>query len=78
MEVETIYQNDDKLKVKPIGVFVKRNSEGEIVEINSELFITDFSSYEKIDEGYGDKFAHAQNQYFDKPLLDENGKYRYK
>jgi hypothetical protein len=48
---------------KPIGVYVKRNNMGKIVEINSEIFIDDLTGWEKIDEGFGDVYAHAQSQY---------------
>lgn len=48
---------------RPIGVYVKRNNAGKIVEINSEIFIDDLTGWEKIDEGYGDMYAHAQTQY---------------
>ena len=51
------------LKPSPIGVYVKRDSNGKIVNINSEIFIDDLTGWEKIDEGYGDEFAHAQTQY---------------
>ena len=51
------------LTPKPIGVYVKRNAAGKIMEINSSVFIDDFTGWEKIDEGFGDKFAHAQTQY---------------
>ena len=54
---------------------VKINKEGFVTHINSDIFISDFTDWEKIDEGYGDKFAHAQNLYFDKPLIDEQGNY---
>ena len=30
-----------------------------------------------IDEGYGDKYHHAQSQYLDKPITDERGVWRY-
>ena len=63
---------------QPIKVYVKVNSNNEIIAINSEIFINDLTEWTYIDEGYGDKFAHAQSQYFDKPLIDENGNYRYK
>ena len=57
---------EEDFEEKPIGVYVKKNNNGEIIEVNSDLFITDFTGWEKIDEGYGDKYAHAQSQYFDK------------
>ena len=61
---------------KPICVYVKINEEGFISDVNSDIFIKDFSGWVKIDEGFGDKFAHAQSQYFDIPIIDENGNYR--
>lgn len=62
---------------KPIGVYILVNENNEIVEVNSDIFIKNFEGYIKIDEGYGDKFAHAQSQYFSTPLNDENGTLRY-
>ena len=62
---------------KPIGVYVLVDDQGFITDINSDLFIKDFEKWIKIDEGYGDKYAHAQSCYFDS-LVDENGKYCHK
>ena len=61
-----------------ISVYIKTNSNGYITEVGSDIFIKDFTGWTKIDEGYGDKYAHAQSQYFDKPIVNENGKYNYK
>lgn len=61
-----------------IGVYIKTNSDGFVTEILSDIFINNFGGWKKIDEGYGDKFAHAQTQYFDKPLKDSNGNYQIK
>ena len=73
MEEQTeIFEN------KPISVYVKVNQEGFITEINSDVFLKDLNGYIKIDEGYGDRYAHAQSQYFDKPLVDEEGNYSIK
>lgn len=63
---------------QPIGVYVKTNKDGYITEVNSDIFIKDLTEWTKIDEGYGDKYAHAQSQYFDKPLVNDNGTYNYK
>ncbi len=60
---------------KPIGVYVKLNDEYFVTDVNSDIFIKNFEGWTQIDVGYGDKYAHAQSQYFDKPLIDENGKY---
>lgn len=59
-------QEPEEIKDKPIGVYVKYDNDGNIKEINSDIFIKDFTGWQKIDEGYGDKFAHAQSQYLDK------------
>lgn len=63
--------------IQPIKVYVKVNADGYITDINSEIFIKDFTGWIEIDKGYGDKFSHAQSQYFDKPIIDENGEYTY-
>ena len=63
---------------QPIKVYVKVNADGYITEINSEIFIKDFTDWIEIDSGYGDKYAHAQSQYFNKPLINDDGNYNYK
>jgi len=60
---------------KPIGVYVKANEEGYVTDVNSDIFIKDFTGWQKIDEGYGDKYAHAQSHYLEKLLIDNDGKY---
>ena len=63
---------------QPIKVYIRINANNEIIDINSEIFITDLTSWVEIDSGFGDKYAHAQSQYFDKPILNEDGQYNYK
>ena len=63
---------------QPIKVYVKVNDKNEVVEVGSSIFIEDTTGWIEIDEGFGDKYAHAQSQYFDKPLINENGVYNYK
>lgn len=60
-----------------IKVYIKLNSANEVTEISSEIFIKDFDGWINIDEGYADKYAHAQGHYLEKSLIDENGNYRY-
>lgn len=60
-----------------ITVYVKVNENNEIIDVNSEIFINDLSGWIKVDEGNGDRFSHAQSQYFDKPLQNEDGSYNY-
>lgn len=59
-------------------VYVKTDEAGRIVGINSNVFLPDLSGWTKIDEGYGDRYHHAQGNYFDKPIMDWRGIYRYK
>jgi hypothetical protein len=66
------------IKNNTIGVYIKLNHNKEIIDINSDVFILDFSNWIKIDEGYGDKYAHAQNNYFPKRIVNEKGIYNYK
>ena len=63
---------------QPIKIYVKVNENNEIIDVGSSIFIKDLIGWIKIDEGFGDKYAHAQSQYFDKLLINENGVYNYK
>lgn len=60
-----------------VKVYVKTNEEHEITEVASSIFLEDTKGYTEIDEGSGDKYVHAQNNYFEKPLQDESGNYNY-
>ena len=61
-----------------IQVYIKTDENGNITDVNSGIFISDLTDWIEIDEGTGDKYAHAQGNYFEKPLTDDNGIYRYK
>lgn len=50
----------------------------DIAAVNSSAFLSDVTSWTQIDEGIGDKYHHAQGNYFDKPLTTDDGIYRYK
>lgn len=54
--------------------------DGYITSINSEIFLSqeEMDSMTEIDKGQGDKYAHAQSQYLEKGLIDEQGRYNYK
>lgn len=54
--------------------------DGYITSINSEIFLSEEekSTMTEIDQGQGDKYAHAQSQYLEKGLVDEHGRYNYK
>ena len=59
-------------------VFVKLDEAANIININSEIFIEDTSDWIEIDEGEGDKYAHARGNYLPKSLRTSEGYYRYK
>lgn len=61
-----------------IKVYVKENENNEIIQIESSIFLTDTEGWIKVDEGQGDKYAHAQSQYLEKGLMDTQGRYNYK
>lgn len=63
---------------EPIKVYVKVNSNNEIIEVGSSVFIQDTTGWVEIDKGFGDKFAHAQSQYFEKPLMNDDGTFNFK
>lgn len=55
-------------------------SNGYITSINSEIFLSqeEIQTMTEIDKGQGDRYAHAQSQYLEKGLVDEQGRYNYK
>lgn len=60
-------------------VYVKINEQNCIVDVNSSAFLCDTSEWIMIDEGqYGEKYGHAQVNYFDKSIYTEHGVPRYK
>lgn len=54
--------------------------DGYITSINSEIFLSEeeIQTMTEIDQGRGDKYAHAQSKYLSKGLFDEYGRYNYK
>lgn len=58
-------------------VYVKTDSDGIITAVNSSAFLTDVKGWQKIDEGEGDRYHHAQAQYLPIGLTDEHGIYNY-
>ena len=63
--------------VQLYNVLVRVDDAGRITSINSSAFLADVTGWTEIDSGYGDKYHHAQGNYFDKPLCDERGICRY-
>lgn len=65
------------MQIKPFGVLIRTDSKNRVTAINSSGF-ADGDGWMQIDEGYGDKYHHAQSNYLPMPLTDERGVYRYK
>lgn len=62
----------------PYIVYVKLNSNGYITAVNSSAFLADTTGLVEIDRGYGDKYHHAQGNFFPKPIYTDGGACRYK
>lgn len=62
----------------PYIVYVKTNENGYIIGVNSSAFLSDVTGWVEIDSGYGDKYHHAQGNYFPLHIMTDGGAYRYK
>lgn len=62
----------------PYIVYATTNSGFHITAVNSSAFLTDLTGWTEIDIGYGDKYHHAQGNYFPLPIVTDGGAYRYK
>lgn len=62
----------------PYIVYVKTNNNSHITAVHSSAFLPDAIGWVQIDSGYGDKYHHAQGNYFPLPIIDERGIFRYK
>lgn len=58
-------------------VYIRRDDAERIIDVNSDAFLTEYNGWVQIDEGTGDRYHHAQNNYFPKPKYDERGIPRY-
>lgn len=74
---EPVVEEVVEIPQEPIKVYVKVNTNNEIIGVGSSVFIQDTTGWVEIDSGFGDKYAHAQSQYFEKPLINEDGTYNY-
>ena len=66
------------MEMKPYIVYIKTDDTNRITAIDSSAFLSDTTGWTEIDSGYGDRFHHAQGNYFSQPLYDERGICRYK
>ena len=63
-----------------IKVYIKIDSNNCITNIESSIFLQDTTDWIFIEEGNGDKYAHAQGNYLpkEKPIRDNRGRCNYK
>lgn len=66
------------MEMKPYIVYVKLDDANLVTAVNSSAFLCDTDGWTEIDSGYGDKYHHAQGNYFPQPIMDDRGIYRYK
>ena len=59
-------------EMKPYEVYAKVNENNLITSVNSSAFLTDLTGWIKIDSGFGDKFHHAQGNYFPDGMFEMN------
>lgn len=59
-------------------VYIKTNSDGIVVGINSSAFLTDLTGWTEIACGDGDKYHHPQDYFLPLGFTDENGIANYK
>lgn len=58
-------------------VYIVIDGKNRIVSVDSSAFISDTTGWLQIDEGTGDRYHHAQGNYFPAPLYDDRGIPRY-
>ena len=68
----------DVLFNRKAKVFVKVNKDGFITQVDSDVFLKDTTGWAIYDEGEGERFVYAQTAYFEEPLVDDDGNFRYK
>lgn len=63
-----------------VSVYVKIDGERNITMVNSNAFLGDPvpEGWIKVDEGTGDAYFLAQNNYLPQPLMTDDGKYRWR
>lgn len=59
-------------------VYVKPNENSYITAVNSSAFLVDASGWVEIDRGSGDRYHHAQGNYFPEPIYTSGRACRYK
>ena len=69
---------DETMQDHPYSVLVRVDDSGRVKAVNSDAFVHDTDGWVEIDRGFGDRYHHAQGNYFEKPIYDDRGIKRYK
>ena len=59
-------------------VYVQINEGACVVAVNSSAFLTQTEGWVEVDRGTGDRYHHAQGNYFPQPIYTADGIHRYK
>lgn len=59
-------------------VYVRTDGNGNVTAVDSSAFLSDTDGWTRIGEGAGDRYHHAQGNYFEKPIVTEGGAFRYR
>lgn len=65
------------LQPQPYIVYAKTDDNHRIVAVNSNAFLKDTTGWQEIDRGFGDKYHHAQGNYFGNAVIDMDGCHNY-
>ena len=65
------------MEIDTYVVYVRTDEQNRITAVNSSAFVPAGWGTE-IDQGTGDRYHHAQGNYFDQPIYTEDGIPRYK
>lgn len=54
-------------------VYIRIDERNRIIEVNSSAFLDNTTGWIEIDSGTGDKYHHAQGNYFEKSIFEDHG-----
>jgi len=74
---DPFYTGEPVEQLPPYIVYVKIDDAHRIIAVNSSAFLIDLIDWVEIDRGFGDRYHHAQGNYFPDTIMDERGIYRY-
>lgn len=64
-------------EMQPYIVYVKTDAQNRIAAVNSSDYMNNTDGWIEIDRGFGDRYGHAQGNYFPMPIYDDRGIMRY-